>query len=51
MYDVNTKKLTALIDFDFAHVVTYADEFFRSLGADIGQFFSAREGGESSKLH
>ena len=51
LYDRSTKKLTALIDFDFAHVATFADEFFRSLGADIGQFPSAREGGESLALH
>ena len=38
-------RLTALLDFDFAHVATYADEFFRSLGADIGQFPGPRESG------
>ena len=43
-------RLTALLDFDFSHVATYADEFFRSLGADIGQFPSSRESGETLTL-
>lgn len=46
MYDKGTKRLTALLDFDFAHIASFADEFFRSLGADIGQFPSPRESGE-----
>ena len=43
---MGTMRLTALLDFDFSHVATYADEYFRSLGADIGQFPSPRESGE-----
>lgn len=39
-------RLTALLDFDFSHIATLADEFFRSLCADIGQFPSPRESGE-----
>ena len=39
-------RLTALLDFDFSHVATFADEFFRSLPIDIGQFPSPRESGE-----
>ena len=39
-------RLTALLDFDFAHIGTFADEFFRSLGAAIGQFPASRESGE-----
>lgn len=50
MYDPGTKRLTALLDFDFSHIATYADEFFRSLGAGIGQFPSQRESGESFAL-
>ena len=44
-------RLTALLDFDFAHVATVSDEFFRSLGSRIGQFPSARESDELSALH
>ena len=43
-------RLTALLDFDFSHIATFADEFFRSLGADIGQFPSPRESGEPLAL-
>ena len=43
-------RLTALLDFDFSHIATFADELFRSLGADIGQFPSPREPGESLAL-
>lgn len=39
-------RLTALLDFDFSHIATFADEFFRSLGGSIGQFPSPRESGE-----
>lgn len=39
-------RLTALLDFDFSHIATFADEFFRSLCADIGQFPSPRESRE-----
>lgn len=46
LYDKGTMRLTALLDFDFAHIATFADEFFRSLGADIGQFPSKRESGQ-----
>ena len=43
-------RLTALLDFDFSHIATFPDEFFRSLGADIGRFASPRESGESFAL-
>ena len=43
-------RLTALLDFDFSHVASYADEFFRSLCADIGQFPSPRESKEPLAL-
>ena len=43
-------RLTALLDFDFSHIATFADEFFRSLGAGIGQLPSPRESGESLAL-
>ena len=43
-------RLTALLDFDFSHVATFADEFFRSLVVGIGQFPSSRESGESLAL-
>ena len=36
LYDKDTMRLTALLDFDFSHIATFADEFFRSLCADIG---------------
>ena len=39
-------RLTALLDFDFSHIATFADEFFRSLGQSIGQLPSARDSGE-----
>lgn len=39
-------RLTALLDFDFSHIATFADEFFRSLGAGIGQLPSPRESGD-----
>lgn len=44
LYDKSTKKLTALVDFDFGHVGTVADEFFRSLGHGIGRFPDTRDG-------
>ena len=50
LYDASTMRLTALLDFDFSHIATFADEFFRSLGADIGQFPSSRESGEPLAL-
>ena len=50
LYDKSTLRLTALLDFDFAHIATFADEFFRSLGADIGQFPSSRESEEICAL-
>lgn len=50
LYDKDTMRLTALLDFDFCHVASYADEFFRSLCADIGQFPSPRESEESLAL-
>lgn len=37
LYDKNTMHLTALLDFDFAHVATVSDEFFRSLGHGTGR--------------
>jgi len=37
LYDKNTMRITAVLDFDFAHVATVADEFFRSLGHGIGR--------------
>ena len=43
-------RLTALLDFNFSHIATFADEFFRSLGADIGQFPSSRESEETLAL-
>ena len=43
-------RLTALLDFDFSHIATFADEFFRSLGADIGQFPSPRGSGQALAL-
>lgn len=46
LYDKDTMRLTALLDFDFSHIATFADEFFRPLCADIGQFPSPRESGE-----
>ena len=46
LYDKSTMQLTGLFDFDFAHIATFADEFFRSLSADIGKFPLAREPGE-----
>ena len=50
LYDASTLRLTALLDFDFSSIATFADEFFRSLGTDIGQFPSPRESGESLAL-
>ena len=45
-------RLTAVLDFDFAHVATVADEFFRSLGHGIGRFPYARESEEDLRaLH
>ncbi|KAL9102564.1 MAG: hypothetical protein Q9163_002314 [Psora crenata] len=46
LYDMGTMRLSALLDFDFSHIATFADEFLRSLGAEIGQFPSPRESGE-----
>ncbi|KAL8836157.1 MAG: hypothetical protein Q9176_006487 [Flavoplaca citrina] len=43
LYDIGTMSLTALLDFDFSHIATFADEFLRSLGAGIGQIPSPRE--------
>lgn len=43
LYDKDTMRLTALLDFDFSHVASFADEFFRSLCSDIGQFPSSRD--------
>lgn len=43
LYDEITKRLTAVLDFDFSHVATVADEFFRSLGHGIGRFPGAEE--------
>lgn len=43
-------RLTALLDFDFCHIASFADEFFRSLCAYIGQFPSQRESGEPLAL-
>ena len=44
-------RLTAVLDFDFAHVATAADEFLRSLEPGIGLFPSARESDETTALH
>ena len=46
LYDKGTMHLTALLDFDFSHITTFADEFFISLGANIGQLPSPRESGK-----
>ncbi|KAI4138391.1 MAG: hypothetical protein LQ341_004689, partial [Variospora aurantia] len=46
LYDTGTMRLTALLDFDFSHIATFADEFFRSLCAGIGQLPSPRESGD-----
>ncbi|KAL8913404.1 MAG: hypothetical protein Q9171_001783 [Xanthocarpia ochracea] len=46
LYDIGTMRLTALLDFDFSHIATFADKFFRSLGAGIGQLPSPRESGD-----
>ena len=50
LYDQNTMRLTALLDFDFSHVGTISNEFFRSLGSGIGQFPSSRDSEESLAL-
>lgn len=42
LYDRQTKKLTAVLDFDFAHISAPADEFFRSLGHGLGRFPDTR---------
>ncbi|KAL9088006.1 MAG: hypothetical protein Q9165_006347 [Trypethelium subeluteriae] len=46
LYDKDTLQLTAVVDFDFAHIATVADEFFRSLGHDIGRFPDVRSDNE-----
>ncbi|KAF2224863.1 phosphotransferase enzyme family-domain-containing protein [Elsinoe ampelina] len=51
LYDKTTLKVTALIDFDFAHIATVADEFFRSLGFGIGTFPDPMEGKEAATLN
>jgi hypothetical protein len=43
LYSKETLQLTAVIDFDFAHIATIADEFFRSLGHGIGRFPDTRD--------
>lgn len=50
LYDKGTMRLTALLDFDFSHIATFADEFFRSFSAGIGKFPSPRESGEPLAL-
>nr|POF15047.1 hypothetical protein CFP56_72151 [Quercus suber] len=52
LFDRTSKKLTALFDFDFSHVSSVADEFFRSLGHGIGRFPCIRDqDSEEIKLH
>ncbi|KAI9654791.1 MAG: hypothetical protein M1821_005785 [Bathelium mastoideum] len=52
LYNKATLQVTAVVDFDFAHVATIADEFFRSLGHEIGRFPDTRDGNEESmELH
>lgn len=52
LYDKASLRITALIDFDFAHIATVADEFFRSLGHGIGRFPEAMESDkELAALH
>ncbi|QIW99938.1 hypothetical protein AMS68_005456 [Peltaster fructicola] len=52
LYDDSSKQLTAVFGFDFAHVSSIADEFFRSLGYNIGRFPSIRDDEpELIKLH
>ena len=36
-------RLIVLLDFNFSHIATFADEFFRFLNADIDQLSSSRE--------
>ena len=43
-------RLTAVLDFDFSHIATVADEFFRSLGHGIGRFPDARDSDEDTKM-
>ncbi|KAI9703535.1 MAG: hypothetical protein M1820_005839 [Bogoriella megaspora] len=51
LYDKETLRLTAVLDFDFAHVATIGDDFFRSLGHGIGRFPDTREDEEINQLH
>ncbi|PNS20973.1 Acyl-CoA dehydrogenase family member 10 [Sphaceloma murrayae] len=51
LYDPATLRLTAVLDFDFAHIGTVADEFFRSLAHGIGRFPDKRDGEETLPLH
>lgn len=44
LYDKATRRITAVLDFDFSHVATIADELFRSLGHGIGRFPDTRNG-------
>ncbi|MCJ1378392.1 hypothetical protein MMC17_001490 [Xylographa soralifera] len=46
LYEKSTLRLTALLDFDFSHIATFEDEFFRSFGHNIGQLPSLRGSGE-----
>ena len=42
LYDKTNFALSAVIDFDFGHIGTSADDFFRSLGHTIGRFPASR---------
>lgn len=51
LYDKDSMRLTGLIDFDFAHNGTFADEFFRSLPRQWGQLAAPRGLSDAAALH
>lgn len=50
LFDPETIRLTAIIDFDWAHVAGRADEFCRSFGGEMGCQFSGPYNDDAEQL-